>query len=58
MKEDSIMAAKYNPNGYWAGRSTDEKPTENVVNGTPFIEMDTGKVYFFDEENAQWEEFA
>lgn len=52
------MAAKYNPNGYWAGRSTDEKPTENVVNGTPFIEMDTGKVYFFDEENAQWEEFA
>lgn len=43
------------------GLSTDEKPTEvsgkKVDNGSMFIEMDTGKVYFYDLENEQWKEF-
>lgn len=36
--------------------STDTKPT-GVANGSCIIEMDTGKIYFFDAENGQWREF-
>lgn len=36
------------------GLSTDTKPTEKVENGTYFYEMDTKKVFMFDEENQQW----
>ena len=39
------------------GLSTDTKPTENITNGSIFIEMDTGKIYFYDKENTQWREF-
>lgn len=38
------------------GLSTDEKPTENIENGTIFIEIDTGKIYMFDLENEEWQE--
>ena len=37
------------------GLSTDTKPTENIENGSLFIEMDTSKVYSFDKENKAWE---
>ena len=33
------------------GLSTDEKPIERIGNGSIFIEMDTGKVFIFDEQN-------
>ena len=33
------------------GLSTDEKPLEKVGNGSVFIEIDTGKVFMFDEQN-------
>lgn len=41
------------------GLSSDEKPVGNVngckvINGSIFIEMDTKKVYMFDEENQVW----
>lgn len=35
------------------GRSTDEKPT-NVGNASTFYEMDTKKVFLFDEEKKTW----
>lgn len=38
------------------GLSTDVKPIERVGNGSIFIEMDTGKVYMFDEQNTEWKE--
>ena len=38
------------------GLSTDEKPVENVGNGSVFIEIDTGKVFIFDEQNKLWKE--
>lgn len=38
------------------GLSTDSKPTEDVANGTTFIEMDTGKIYMYDLENEEWKE--
>lgn len=40
----------------YRGLSTDVKPTKRVGNGSVFIEMDTGKVYIFDEENVIWKE--
>ena len=42
------------------GLSTDTKPTEvagkKVDNGSLFIEIDTGKIFFYDLENEQWKE--
>lgn len=41
------------------GKSTDEKPTTqqdglDIVNGSVYIEIDTGKVYFWDAEMKVW----
>lgn len=42
-----------------AGLSMDSKPvTADVGNGSSFIEMDTSKVYFYDEANSQWREWG
>ena len=38
--------------------STDTKPTENMANGSSLIEMDTSKVFLFDEAGSQWDEFG
>lgn len=42
------------------GLSTDAKPTEIadkiIDNGSLFIEIDTGKIFFYDLENEQWKE--
>lgn len=42
------------------GLSTDTKPTEvnerEVGNGSTFIEIDTGKIFFYDLENEEWKE--
>lgn len=36
--------------------STDTKPVD-VANGSIMIEMDTSKVYFYNEDGTTWEEF-
>lgn len=41
-----------NTNTY-VGLSTDPKPTDSK-NADAFLEMDTGKVFLFDEDNATW----
>ena len=39
------------------GLSTDEKPINDVIsNGSVFFEMDTCKVYVFDQANMMWVE--
>lgn len=55
--------AQYITNRYWRpkifyGLSTDTKPTDNVVNGSVFIEMDTSTLYFFDQENVEWRKWG
>ena len=40
----------------YRGLSTDRKPTEKVENGSVFIEIDTGKICFYDAENQEWKE--
>ena len=34
--------------------SRDEKPTDDIANGSQLVEMDTGDVYMFDEEAETW----
>ena len=36
--------------------STDVKPTEDILTGSILTEVDTGKVYFFDESLSTWVE--
>ena len=42
------------------GLSTDTKPTEldgeAIANGSVFIEIDTQKLFFFDESSQTWKE--
>lgn len=51
IKNSTTLIAEYR------GLSTDTKPTENIGNGSSFIEMDTGKIYFYNAETEQWLEF-
>ena len=36
------------------GLSSDDKPSEGLVTGSKFVEVDTGIEYRFDEESASW----
>ncbi len=36
------------------GLSTDAKPTSGLVTGSFFMEVDTGRVFLFDEDNQIW----
>ena len=40
----------------FAGLSTDTKPTSGVGTGSIFVEVDTGTVFFFDEDGGTWVE--
>lgn len=41
------------------GTSSDTKPTAEVVTGSMFVEVDTGKIYLFNEDAGEWvEQFA
>ena len=41
------------------GLSTDTKPTgADVVNGSVFIEMNTGKIYFYSKTDTTWYEWG
>ena len=41
-----------------SGKSTDTKPTtidnKKIDNGSIFVEIDTGAIYFYDLENQEW----
>lgn len=38
-------------------KSTDSKPTD-IINGSTLLEMDTSKLYFFDEASGVWREWS
>ena len=38
--------------------STDSKPTTGIANGSMCLEMDTGKIYAFNEAGSAWVEIA
>jgi hypothetical protein len=35
--------------------STDEKPTQDIRNGSTLVEIDTGETYLFDAEAGIWD---
>lgn len=37
-----------------AGKSTETKPTANLVAGSLFMETDTGDVYVYEEDSSTW----
>lgn len=40
--------------GFYSGKSTHQKPTQNLVTGSIFLEVDTWNVYAFDAETTTW----
>lgn len=38
------------------GLSTDSKPTTGIVTGSVFVEVNTGKVFLFNEDSSAWVE--
>lgn len=38
--------------------STDTKPVTGIANGSILMEMDTGKVFMFDESSLLWKEWG
>ena len=38
------------------GTSLDSKPTDGIATGSIFTEVDTGKVFFFNEATESWVE--
>lgn len=40
------------------GLSTDTKPAAGAGNGWAFVEIDTGKLYFYDVDGSQWIEWS
>lgn len=51
-----LVGNKYT--GTITGLSSDTKPLETIANGCVFLEMDTKKVYLYDEANATWRQFS
>lgn len=46
------------PPTYYGTSTGPAKPTDRVENGSCFIEMDTGKIYFFDADSSTWLEWG
>ena len=42
----------------YMGLSTEEKPTEGLATGSLFIELNTGKVYYFNADTGAWAIFG
>ena len=40
------------------GLSTDTKPTTGLANGSMFVEVDTGKLFLFNEDTGEWSEIS
>lgn len=45
------------------GKSTDEKPVgiyrgRSICNGSQFVEMDTGNLYYYDGAAGEWKKFG
>lgn len=38
------------------GTSSESKPTDGIVTGSVFVEVNTGKVFLFNEDSSSWVE--
>lgn len=54
-----VTADKSKDQATFFGLSTDVKPTgAEVANGSCFLEMDTSKIYLYDADGAEWQEWG
>lgn len=53
-KEIQLQDGVTTVNQTYYGKSTDSKPTAGIGNGSVYIEMDTGKAYFYDAAASAW----
>lgn len=51
------MVSAYDDTKAFYGLSTDTKP-DDAPNGSIYVEMDTSKIYTFDAENKDWNEWG
>lgn len=42
----------------YMGLSTEAKPTEGLATGCLFVEIDTGKVYYYNADTTTWSVFG
>ncbi len=58
-KAIQVVDGKVTSNSTLFGLSTDTpKPTDGIGNGSCYVEMDTGKLYFFDVVSGSWLEWG
>ena len=57
-KSPQTVDSAHTTTGTFFGLSTDSKPSTGVGNGSCFLEMDTGKIYFFDAAGGLWREWG
>ena len=59
-RKENVKTKNNNKEIELRGLSTDTKPQtingNSIENGTAFIEIDTGKIYFYDLTNKTWRE--
>ena len=51
---NTVNAKTLEKQATYFGKSTDKKPTEQVNNADMFYEIDTKKVFLFDEDGKTW----
>lgn len=55
-KKDRLVGANVKPTATYYGLSTDTKP--KATNGSAFVEMNTGKIYFYNAAGGAWVEWG
>lgn len=48
------MVSNTNMAMHYRGMAADSKPTDGIPNGSDFLEMDTGKTWYFDADSGDW----
>ena len=48
------MVSNINMAMHYRGLADDDKPVSGVPNGSDFLEMDTGKTWYFDADSGDW----
>lgn len=53
-----VFSPRFDGKAYQEGAclSTDTKPTDGLANGSILVEVDSGKVFFFNEAASEWVE--
>ena len=48
------MVSNTNMAMHYRGLADDSKPTVGIPNGSDFLEMDTGKTWYYDADGGEW----